>query len=426
MSRGNRVFLVDYQAISPLGISNEEIFRSIEKQRLCGSVLTSLPAGSQLATIGAEVTTPLTDYYTQDSEVIREMCSFNRKMELAVSCYNILEKRIAALYEACPPEYRAVAFGWGIDIVNINKLPKGMQQNRSIIEILLKHNKRLGKINTMFNPNDIAAMVLAQKGQLFGWQKTILTACASSSQAIGTAFDSIRSGDIHMAFAGGSDSLFDPISFSGFSKLGIIASRCDDPQKSCKPFDLNRRGTLLGEGAGLLVLASEELVEKASITPKLEILGYGTSLDGYKITAPNPTGSGIKQAIMGALNDASITPNAVDYVNMHGTGTIANDEVELSVVSDIFKENDGSILASSTKDRHGHQIATAGVREFIITAMAMEHSLVPCTTNMKKPLTAKGVDLVQGENRKQSLDICLSNSFAFGGVNSVLVMGKVK
>lgn len=425
MSNGNRVFVVDYQAISPLGITNEEILQSIEQKRLCGAPL-SMRAGKSIGTIGAEVKAPLSDYYTHEHEVLREMCNFNRKMELTLSCYNLLEPRLEALYNACAPDRRAVAYGWGIDIVNIDKLPKGPQNGRSLIEILQDHNRRLGKINTMFNPNDIASMVIARKGQLFGWQKTILTACASSSQAIGTAFESIRSGDIHMALAGGGDSLFDPISFSGFSKLGIIASRCEQPQKSCKPFDLNRRGTLLGEGSGLLVLASEELVERAGITPKLEILGYGTSLDGYKITAPDPSGSGIYTAITDALSDADISPEVVDYVNMHGTGTIANDEVELKVVSDIYGKSGHSVLASSTKDRHGHQIAAAGIQEFIITALAMEHSLVPCTVNLEKPLSAEGVDLVQGENRRHNLNVCVSNSFAFGGVNSVLVMRKVK
>jgi 3-oxoacyl-[acyl-carrier-protein] synthase II len=173
------------------------------------------------------------------------------------------------------------------------------------------------------------------------------------------------------------------------------------------------------------VLAGENAVEKMSLEPRLQLMGYGNTLDGYKITAPDPSALGMIRALSRALSSAGITPDQVDYINLHGTGTVANDPLELKAVEEVFGEWAPQMPISSTKDRHGHAIAAAGGQEFVITCLCMENDFIPCNVNLKKPINEAGVKLVKDENINVPLHICLTSNFAFGGVNTVLALQRI-
>jgi 3-oxoacyl-[acyl-carrier-protein] synthase II len=209
--------------------------------------------------------------------------------------------------------------------------------------------------------------------------------------------------------------------FAAFAKLGVIQSTSDGAARACKPCDRQRRGTLLGEGAGLMLLANTAFVEANSLSPEVEVVGYGNTLDGYHMTNPDPTGAGMQRAMRTALLRAGVEADDVDYINLHGTGTRANDEVELAAIQSVFGSRENSVLASSTKDRHGHLIAAAGILEAIVVHLCMTNDFVPRTVNLSNPIAHDGVDLVMASNRFRSLRTCMSNSFAFGGINTSLL-----
>ncbi len=175
----------------------------------------------------------------------------------------------------------------------------------------------------------------------------------------------------------------------------------------------------------MIVLASENSVKKLKLTPKFEILGYGNTLDGYKITAPDPSAIGMIRALSKALSNSGIKPDQVDYINLHGTGTLANDPLELTAIEEVFGSFAKQLPISSTKDRHGHAIAAAGGQEFVITCICMENDFIPCNVNLKKPINETGVRLIKDKNISKRLNICLTNNFAFGGVNTVLAIKRM-
>ncbi len=173
------------------------------------------------------------------------------------------------------------------------------------------------------------------------------------------------------------------------------------------------------------VALSADALRSLGRSPELELLGYGNTLDGYKITSPHPDGVGMKRAMARALKDAGLHPRDVDYINLHGTGTRANDPLELEAIMDVFGDDAKKVMVSSTKDRHGHQIAAAGIQELNLLCLAMDNDFVPCTLNLEKPIITEGLDLVMGEDRRRPITVGMTNSFAFGGVNSVIALKKV-
>jgi 3-oxoacyl-[acyl-carrier-protein] synthase II len=422
-----RIFILDYDLISPLGFGNKKVFSSLRNNYLAGARIKRFPVDGMKLNVAAEVNVDLSPYYQAEDQRIIDALYYDRKLELIVSCYHQMKDRLEYFFGRVTPERAGVSLGVGSDVIPfelVDPILNKYSDNPSMaygntIDIL---NKNGGKINRVLNPSDFAAIFLANRLNLAAFQKVVLTACTASTQAIALAFDSIRMGEADMVLTGGTDSIIDMISYTAFSKLGVI-SPCDRPDnKTCRPFDISRNGTLAGESASLIILASGKTVQKLGIDPKLEMLGYGNTLDGYKITAPDPNSLGMKRAMKNALKSAHIAPEQVDYINLHGTGTLANDPLELNAIKDVFGSYAAQIPASSTKDRHGHAIASAGGQEFIITCLCMENDFVPCTLNLEKPINQKEVNLVQDKNIIKRITIGLTNNFAFGGVNTVLAV----
>jgi len=263
-----------------------------------------------------------------------------------------------------------------------------------------------------------AAMIPAHVGHWFGAagpNVIIPTACAAGNYSIGWAFDAIRFGRADVMVAGGTDP-FSRVAFTGFARLGSVAA------DRCQPFDRSRRGILVGEGAGIIVLESLERALGRGAPILAEMLGYAISADGHHMTAPDPQGDGISRAIGLAVESAGIAPAEVDYINAHGTGTPVNDKVETLAIKRVFGQHAYDLCVSSTKSMIGHTMGAASAIEAITSVLALHDGVVPPTTNYETPDPDCDLDYVPNAARRRALTVALNNAIAFGGNNSCLVL----
>ena len=268
--------------------------------------------------------------------------------------------------------------------------------------------------------------LLAQHYQIKGYSNSVHTACASGGQALGLALQTIRRGDADYMLAGGFDSMIDPVGLSSFCLLGALSTENDAPQSASRPFDHTRAGFVLGEGAAFLILEDKEkaLARGAKIYALLS--GEGNSLSSYRITDSHPSGDGALQAIEGALRDAGIKAEDVDYINAHGTSTKMNDFSETNAIKHVFKERAYDIPISSTKSQTGHLIAAAGAIEAALSALIIHNQTLPMTKNRNTPDPECDLDYITDKVRYQKVNTVLSNFFGFGGSNSCLVFKHAK
>jgi len=273
-------------------------------------------------------------------------------------------------------------------------------------------------------PLDRAAREIAERFRVPGPIATHITACVAGAQAIGHAFRSIRRGECDVALCGGSDSMVNPMGLGGFTLLSALSTRNDLGARACRPFDRRRDGLVLGEGAGVLVLEERERAIARGARIHAEVLGYGTTLDAHHVTAPPQDGEGAARAIRAALRDARMGSEAIDYVNAHGTSTPQNDPAETRALKAALGDRARAIPVSSTKSQLGHTISAAGAIEAVVTALALERSVVPPTINLEEPDPECDLDYVPQVAREAPLRVAMSNSFGFGGQNAILILGR--
>jgi 3-oxoacyl-[acyl-carrier-protein] synthase II len=293
-----------------------------------------------------------------------------------------------------------------------------------MIKELKGHDSSGSDFGRYFNPYDIHAVYPAERLRLAAFQKTVLTACASSTQAISFAVNALRNDEAEIVLSGGTDSILNQLAYVSFDKLGALSHETDVVGETCKPFDAERSGTIAGEAAGLCVLATEDFVNRHGLQAKFEMLGYGNSLDAYKITAPDPSGKGIKLAVERALDMAGVSLDKIDYINLHGTGTELNDEAESRAFSELFESYSAQVRVSSTKDRHGHAIASAGIQELAVLCTAMEEAFIPAILNLKDPIQINRFNPIKGRNISAEINIGMTCNYAFGGINSAIIIKK--
>ncbi len=253
-----------------------------------------------------------------------------------------------------------------------------------------------------------------------------LTACAASSQAIGEATEIIRQGDAEIMLSGGAHSMIHPFGVTGFNLLTALSTSNEAPQKASRPFDRDRDGFVLGEGAGMLILEELEHAKRRGATIYGEIAGYGSTADAYRITDIHPEGRGATACIKMAVKDARVNPEQIGYVNAHGTSTAVNDRVETLAIKQALGERAYQVPVSSTKSMMGHLIAAAGSAEAIVCLLAMRDGILPPTINYENPDPDCDLDYIPNELREAKTDISLSNSFGFGGQNISLIFSKFK
>jgi 3-oxoacyl-[acyl-carrier-protein] synthase II len=272
----------------------------------------------------------------------------------------------------------------------------------------------------------LLAGVLADRFRLRGPQLNVSTACTSSTQAIGVAYQQIRSGRADAMLSGGCDSLIDPLMITGFSLLGALSTRNEAPARASRPFDLHRDGFVLGEGAGMLVL--EELEHARARGARLygEVMGYGSSSNAFRLTDSPPDGRGAYLSMKHALEDAGLQPVDIDYINAHGTSTQQNDRSETTAIKRCFGAHARALAISSTKSMIGHLVNGGGAVELIVCLQTIAHGIVTPTINYETPDPECDLDYVPNVARARRVDRALSNSFGFGGINASVVVGRLE
>lgn len=262
---------------------------------------------------------------------------------------------------------------------------------------------------------------------LLGPASTHATACASAGHAIGDAMAYIRRGECDVMLAGGVESAVTPLCIAAFSSMKALSTRNDEPERASRPFDRGRDGFVMAEGSAMFVLESLEHATARSATIYAELIGFGNTCDAGHITAPDPEGRGAARSMLGALKDAGITPDSVDYINAHGTSTPLGDDAEVAAVCAVFgdharKSAGGKLLMSSTKSMHGHALGASGAIEMIACVHAVRDGVIPPTINLDDPDPEFDIDLVANQTRERPVGIVMNNTFGFGGHNTTLIV----
>ena len=280
------------------------------------------------------------------------------------------------------------------------------------------------KISPFFIPSAIINLAAGQVSIRFGAKgpnSATCTACSASAHAIGDAFEIIRRGDAEVMVAGGSEAAITPMGVGGFAAMRALSTRNDDPRRACRPFDRDRDGFIMGEGAGVLILEELDRARARGARIYCELVGYGMSADAHHMTAPCEDGAGAVRVMRNAIRSAGIEPSAVHYVNAHGTSTPHNDRIETLAIKTCFGGHASSLAISSTKSMTGHLLGAAGGLEAGITALAVRHQIAPPTINLEHPDPDCDLDYVPNAHRALPIDHALSNSFGFGGTNASLL-----
>jgi 3-oxoacyl-[acyl-carrier-protein] synthase II len=260
--------------------------------------------------------------------------------------------------------------------------------------------------------------------KLRGPNSAVATACASASNAIGDAFKLIQGDMADVMVTGGSEAAITPMGLSGFARMQALSTRNDNPQAASRPWDKGRDGFVMAEGAGVVVLEEYEFAKNRGAKILAEVLGYGMSADGTHMTAPDPEGRGAARAMQGAIRDARINPDQIDYINAHGTSTPLGDKAETVAIKTVFGDHAKKLCVSSTKSQLGHQLGASGGVEFVVCVNALTHQVAPPTINLDEPDEGCDLDYIPHQARSMRIDRILSNSFGFGGHNACLILGK--
>lgn len=257
-----------------------------------------------------------------------------------------------------------------------------------------------------------------------GPNMSVTTACAAGTHAVGEAFSMIRYGRCDVAVTGGSESTICPLAVGGFNSMKALSRRNDEPERASRPFDRDRDGFIIAEGAGILMLEELEHAKARGAKIYAEMAGYGLSGDGYHMAAPPEDGDGAIRCMEMALNDAGMNVDDIDYINAHGTSTPLNDVVETRAIKKVFGSHAGNLAISSTKSMTGHMLGGAGGIESVFTALSLYHQIIPPTANLENPDDECDLDYVPGTARETKIRAAMSNSFGFGGTNAVIIMKK--
>lgn len=292
-----------------------------------------------------------------------------------------------------------------------------------------EQNKRLLKrgprgVSPLFIPMyilDIAAGHISMKWGLKGPNYAVVSACATGSTAIGDAFRHIQYGDAEIIIAGGAEACITPIAFAGFANMRALSRRNDEPERASRPFDADRDGFVMGEGAGLVILEELEHARNRGIEIIAELIGYGATADAFHITAPAPGGEGAIRAMSRAIKDGGLDPEDVDYINAHGTSTPFNDRNETQAIKTLFNKHAYELNVSSTKSMTGHLLGAAGGIEAIAAIMAIKENKIPPTINYEKPDPDCDLNYTPNVAENRSVRVTMSNTFGFGGHNAVLL-----
>jgi 3-oxoacyl-[acyl-carrier-protein] synthase II len=409
MTNARRVVITGLGAITPLGIGTENYWEAL----LAGRSGVGPVVGFDCSAIATRIAAQVKGFVPEDFLDRRDAKRMDRFAQFAAAA-----SQMAVADSGLPitDETRArvgVFIGSGIGGIATFE-----EQHRKLIE------GGLGRVSPFFIPMMIANMGTGNVAKLLGAQgpsETAVTACATSTNSIGDAYLVIKRGEADAIVAGGAEAAVVPISMAGFSNMKAMSTRNDDPAHASRPFDVGRDGFILGEGSGILILEELETARARGAKIYAEIIGYGMSNDAYDMVHPAPEGAGAARAMTAALKSACLAPEAVGYINAHGTSTPAGDVLEVQAIKSVFGPHARHLAVSSTKSMTGHLLGAAGAVEAIAVALALRDGVLPPTMNLEAPDPECDLDFVPNHPREQQVNIALSNSFGFGGHNATLV-----
>lgn len=405
-----RVVVTGMGVVTPIGNTVGEMWESIQKQKSGIGRLTYFDTGDCEAKLAAEVKGFQAETYLKPLE-IRKMDQFS-KFAIGASMQAYAESGLQDI--EFDRERFSVFYGSGIGGVSI------FEEDHKLRE---SGYKAVSKMTLTGNLINMAAANIAIKLNALGSCITTVTACATGTDCIGRAYRDIKDGYSDIALAGATDAAINPVYIAGFTEIGALSTSAD-PTRASIPFDKERGGFVMGEGAGSLVLEEYTHAKKRGATIYGEIAGYGATCDAHSLTAPDFSLKQGTRAMRAAMEEAGVRPEEISYINAHGTGTKYNDEYETKIIKNVFGGYSSSVAVSSTKSFMGHLLAASGAVEAIITIKSLLDSYIPPTIGYRVPDEECDLDYVTEGGRKQSMRYALSNSLGFGGHNSTLLFQK--
>ncbi len=407
-----RIVVTGMGLLTPLGIGIDPFWAGLIEGRSGVGPITLCDPGESPARIAAEVS----GFDPRDYLEAKEARRISRASQFAVAAARMALADSGLVVDA------SNRYDVGALIANGSSSPPDTElAARTLIE------RGFGKVNPFYItgslPNMPSCQVAIQLG-LLGYNTAIATACAASTQSIGEAAEVIRRGDAEVMLAGGTEAPICQMTLASFCAIRALSTRNAEPERASRPFDATRDGFVLAEGAGVLVLERLSHARRRGARIYAEINGYASTCDAYHVTAPHPEGDGAAHAITRALARARISPQQVDYINAHATSTPAGDVAETLAIKQAFGEYAYSVPISSTKSMTGHLTSAAGAVEAVAAILALQHGVIPPTINYEHPDPACDLDYVPNTARKAALEVAVSNSFGFGGINAVLVFKK--
>lgn len=407
-----RVVITGVGMITPLGIGVELSWNGLLAGRSGIGKITQFDAANFPTRIAGEVDGFNPEEYIEPKEIKK----MDRFIHFALAAAQMAMSDSGLKITDENAERAGVIVGSGIG---------GLRSIEHYHSVLLEKGPR--RITPFFIPMLVVNLASGQISIRFGAKgpnSAVVTACATGSHAIGDAFKIIQRGDADAMIAGGTEAVITPLGIGGFNAMKALSTRNDEPEKASRPFDMDRDGFVMGEGAGVMILESLETALERGAGIYAEIAGYGMAADAYHITSPSPNGEGAARCMKMALQDAGVDPSVVNYINAHGTSTKAGDEIETYAIKTVFGEYAYKIPVSSTKSMTGHLLGAAGGVESVISILSIKDDIIPPTINLDTPDPECDLDYVTNRARRTTVNYALSNSFGFGGTNACLLFRK--
>jgi 3-oxoacyl-[acyl-carrier-protein] synthase II len=408
-----RVVVTGVGVVSPLGTGNRKNWDALIAGRSGIGLITRFDAAEMPVKIAGEVKDFIAEEFIDKKEI--------KKMDLFIQ-YSLAAAQFAMedsglVIDEGNAERVGVLVGAGLG---------GLPTIEKYHSVFLEGGYK--KISPFFIPMliiNLAPGHISIKYGAKGPNISSVSACATGTHSIGDAYHIIRRGDADAMIAGGTESTVTPLGIGGFAVMKALSDRNDDPQAASRPFEKNRDGFVLGEGAGIIVMEEYEAAKKRGAKIYAEVVGYGLTGDAYHLTAPAPGGEGAARCMRMALKNAGVNPEEVDYINAHGTSTPMNDLYETMAVKTVFGDHAKKMMVSSTKSMTGHALGAAGGMEAVFTMMAMDKGVVPPTINYEEPDPELDLDYVPNTARDAKIRYAMSNNFGFGGTNATLLFRKL-